>query len=149
MHTDAEWLGLCCRTESDRPQEWPYIAWVVRNRVESGRFPDTYRDVIRQRLQFSWFNGTVGQSDEAVWEAARRGYPARHPELLEAATACATWVLATPREGAPFGPGVYYFWSPVSMVPTGALPSWARNLRRFTPMGLDPWRFMFAEEAAA
>lgn len=135
-------------SESNDPEEWQYIGWVVRNRVEAkGRFRDTYQAVIRQPMQFSYWNKFSHLGDVDAYAAAKADGSRIAPQLAKAEE-YAKWVLATPREYAPFGPTVYYFWSPISMSPEGRLPTWAKKLKRFTPAGIDPWRFIFAHEAS-
>ena len=41
---------------SDDDREYLAIGCVVRNRMNSPKFPDTYKDVILQHKQFSWTN---------------------------------------------------------------------------------------------
>ena len=60
MITDAQWLGLVMRSEDDEPHAWWSLGWVVRNRLESPLYPDTYQDVIVQRRQFSYFVPFIG-----------------------------------------------------------------------------------------
>ena len=154
MITPAQWMGLCGRTESDLPQAWPYIMWVVRNRVESKRIlfgvtPEkiaagiAYESVILHPDQFSAFNGVTGSPNE-IYQKVK----ARHLHLLAAAEACAEWVLATPMSGSPVSSRTYYFWAPQSMKPPGRLPPWNWSiLRRFCPTPLiDPQHLTMAEE---
>lgn len=144
-HTEIDWLGLAIRSESDQPHEFLAIGWTIRNRVWARRFPNTYRDVILQRKQFSYFNAWTGYPDkpEAIWEKAVQGY-AGGPGL-DAATECAAHVIAAPAWAAPFGPDVLHYYSPVSMKPKGSAPPWAKTAKRlFTPSGIDPARFVYA-----
>lgn len=150
MITDAQWLGLLIRSESDQPHEWLPIGWVVRNRAESSSYPDTYVEVIRQRVQFSHFNGSFGESDDAAYRITRNSYAGDSsgwPENnLDRAEACAAAVLAAPRWQCPFGHRVLHYYSPVSMIPAGRVPGWNWSiLRPFTISGIDPQRFIFAE----
>ena len=144
MPLDAEWLGQVARSETDKPHEWPYVMWVVRNRVETKRFPNTYPGVICQPLQFSYYNQYQHAEDEdAMYAEASLGYAGKDHDAV---VGCAHHVLGLPRYHAPFSDKVYYFWSPISMSPPGRDPSWAKKLRVFEVSGVDPWRFKFAEE---
>ncbi|HKV10722.1 MAG TPA: cell wall hydrolase [Thermoanaerobaculia bacterium] len=150
MRAEAEWLALCLASESNEPREWPLIAWVIRNRVESARYPETYRGVVLQPKQFSYFNaltaGPENRSLELIWTEAMKGYAGdiyrRHSEEL---TACARAVIQAPNWRRPFGPDVMHYYSPISMKPRGSAPAWAPKAKRlFTPSGIDPQRFVFA-----
>lgn len=146
------WLAYCLLTEADRLEEWWHVGWVVRNRVESARHPSTYWQVILQPQQFSWFNGlTADRSDEvaafAEVEASPR-FSGFGPRTVAAAEYVAGELITARRERAPFGSDVRHYWSPVSMRPQGSRPGWSQGARCFTPPGLDPWRFVFAEAVA-
>lgn len=58
------WLARAIYSETKLPHEQELVAWVVRNRVETGyRGHDTYRDVVLDPYQFSAFNpGTAKRS---------------------------------------------------------------------------------------
>jgi len=142
---DAEWLALLLRSEANLQHEWWPVGWVVRNRVESEKFPDTYEGVILQRMQFSYFNGwtSAGIAPDRIFVEAQRGYAGPTEPL---SLACAKAILATPRWHAPFGRAVLNYWSPVSMLPQGSLPAWDfSHLRCFELSGIDPYRFIFGE----
>ena len=146
----AEWAGLCARSESDQPHEWPYLVWVIRNRVEARAWPGNVRGVVTQPWQFSYFNKWRSSLDyDRIWHEATAGYAGDSTGWadndLDRAVACAADVLERPRWQAPFSHRVYHFWSPVSMDPQGSDPSWAERLRVFEVSGVDPWRFKFAE----
>jgi hypothetical protein len=147
MLTDTQWLGLLLRSESDLPHEWIPLAWVVRNRVEAGRFPGSYPEVILQPMQFSYFNAWTmqGMGQDQVYGQARMGYAGESsgwPDNdLERAEDCASRVLSSPRWLCPFTQLVYYFWAPAGMGNTH--PSWSRNMRRFQLPGLDRWFFAY------
>lgn len=147
------WLGLCLLTESNNPVEWPYIAWVIRNRVDSGRFRHTYESVILQPMQFSAFNkytkqdsniGYAGFSPVQVFRDKARGYT--YIESLFHAVDLAKEIISLPRAEAPFPITACHYWSPISMVPRGKKPAWASAAKRlFTPKEIDPNRFVFAD----
>jgi len=112
---------------------------------------NTYPGVILKRSQFSAFNGILGTPEEIYAYVRGRKRPSGVPYypdvLLDLAEHCAAWVLGTPMQHAPLPRLAFYYWSPISMVPAGALPKWDWSaLRRFAWPGIDPWRFMAAEE---
>lgn len=143
------WVGLCLVTESNLMHEWGYIAWVIRNRVDSGRFKHSYEQVILQPWQFSAFNKWTTMKDKAdpmtVFRLMSRGY--YWSERLFHAVDVAREVIHADRDmEAPFSINVCHYWSPVSMRPPGSAPKWKDDAKRlFTPEGVDPNRFVFAE----
>ena len=149
MPTDAQWLSLCCCTESNRPHEWPFVAWTIRRRVEANRVMfggNTYQGVILKPMQFSAFNGVLGTPDQ-VYSIVSAEQDAASRTLAEH---CAAWVLGTPTQNGPISALSFYYFSPISMVPAGKLPAWDWNkLRRFSVSQVDPYRFIFAEEIRA
>lgn len=151
--TPEQWLGLLLVTESARANEWEPIAWVVRNRVASPRFPHTVEEVVLQPRQFSRFNDWAESLAEggpaAVWDAAQAWLAGRPADLalLPDATALAAKVLAAPASAAPFGPRVLHYYSPRSMAPPHSVPRWWwREIEREVPLlRIDPNRFRFGE----
>lgn len=153
MKNPEDWLALVTVTESNLPHEYAYLQWVMRNRVESPRFPDTYRDMLMQPRQFSALNRWCSdrnqikgqlQPDE-IWRLLFASRDAVEREkLFPLALACAKEVLAAPRWRAPFDPEVLHYYSPQSMIPKGAVPAWAKAAAwQFTPPGVNPQRFVF------
>lgn len=173
--TDADWAGLCALTETNHPEEQLYVLWVIRNRVESGRFPNNFEGVVLQPMQFSAFNrwtkNGVQHPPEAIFDLVAAREDNNLSDLL-AAVHLAEEVLATDDDTTenPFtaldrppsvewlrtgvgDPGervdvkaICHYWSPVSMKPPGSRPPWAPSAKRlFTPPGIDPERFIFAE----
>ncbi len=61
------------RDQSVLGQRW--VLDVVRNRVRSKRWPDTYCGVVKQRLQFSWYNSAKSwmPEDPAEWYGYLKG----------------------------------------------------------------------------
>lgn len=151
MIGDAEWLGACMASESNEPHEWPYIGWVVRNRVEAPRrYPNKYADVVRQPWQFSYWNeyADIVRHEQAFVEASK----GRIRHQLDRAEDCARWLLEIDGEHSPIPRDCFYFWSPVSMPERGNCPWWASKkdwpLEWFTVPGVDGFRFTFAREVA-
>lgn len=151
LRSEADWLGLTIRSESDQPHEWWAIGWAIRNRVLSGRYPNTYQAVVLSKKQFSYFDkyaALVGDP-QALYDAALKGYAGDASGWgendLPQAINCAREILVCRRWSAPFGVDVMHYWSPVSMSPAGSRPPWAPSAKRlFTPAGIDPQRFVFA-----
>lgn len=146
------WLGLCLVTESNRPSEWPYIAWVVRNRLDSHRFRHTYEAVILQPSQFSAFNKWTASPSSVdpllVFRHMVRGYTWVE-QIFHAGDIALQVINADRKTSAPFPITVCHYWSPVSMRPLGRKPTWADSAKRlFTPDGIDPNRFIFADGVA-
>lgn len=151
MPTDYQWLGLVIRSESDQPHEWSYIAWSIRNRVLSSRYPNLYESVILSRKQFSYFNQfeNLGADRVKIYDAALKGYAGDSSgwseNNLKEAEACAREVISSPRYKAPFHIDVMHYYSPISMKPAGSKPAWISSAKRLiTPSGVDPMRFVFA-----
>lgn len=155
-----EWAAIAIVTETNQPHEFLYIAWVLRNRVASSRFPDTMQAVVLQERQFSalnpWTHGRFKGKypQEEIWhELWKTLDPIEREKLYPQALTVASHVLGMgsdvkPTEAwkAPFGPDVCWYYSPRSMVPAGTAPSWAASAERcFTPSGIDPKRFVFCE----
>jgi len=148
--TDQDWLALCLCTESNRPEEWPYIAQVIENRRATGRWGATYRDVVLAPMQFSAFNAYTRHSDgfhEPYGLFMGVALTSKIPLLL--AMRAAKFVSAPSSEPAwakDVSEQTLHYWSPVSMVPKGSRPAWAKSAKRlYTPDGLDLERFIFAE----
>ena len=91
MISPEQWLGQLLQTETSQPHEWPFVAWVVRNRVEARGFPDDYEGVILERRQFSFYNDLSGTPEE-VFELAGQRYPVKAD-----AFACAVAVIGAAR----------------------------------------------------
>lgn len=148
---EAEWMALTLVSESKHPHEWPYLATVIKNRVEYPRiYPNTLRGVVLQPYQFSAYNEWVGHSPSFILRKAREKFgpcvARHHCEALDVAHE----VLGRRNWEDPFGRMVFNYWSPRSMVPPGRLPGWNWDiLRCFVVSGVDPWRFVFAEEVGS
>lgn len=66
-------------------------------------------------------------------------------ERFAAALACADDMLSRPAHLWPLDPATFWYWSPCSMEPPGAVPIWAReDYAAFEVAGVDRWRFVFA-----
>lgn len=136
---DVLWLARCIYSESDRADEQRFVAWVVRNRVETQFRGRTYREVILEARQFSAFNEPT----------PRR----RHILNLRASSTYGPWrsalgvaldVYQAPEFERPFPVTVRHFYSPVSMK-GGLPPHWAEDGTELSSsrLGIDPHRFRF------
>lgn len=154
---DLDWFALGLASESNQIHEWQYIAWAIKLRVEGkNRYPDTYRDVVLQPSQFSYFNlwtgkgGAQALTDQEIWKLALKGYAGaiytKHRNLLDN---CAAIISVAPIWQAPFPLDTLHYYSPVSMKPKGSKPAWLPSARLLiTPSGVDPQRFVFAAGVA-
>lgn len=144
--TDQHWMALLLCTESNRPIEWPFLARVAMNRVIGPMFPDTIEGVVLQRMQFSAFNAYTKSKvrpHESIFRAVFEDH-VKDPVLFAHAVEYAT--SSRFDEAPEITPDTCHYWSPRSMVPPGAQPPWAPSARRlYTPSGIDPDRFVFAE----
>jgi len=61
LHMNAEYLASALYSETKDMSNFEYIAWTIRNRVESEDYPDTVMGVILQEHQFSAFNTKQGR----------------------------------------------------------------------------------------
>lgn len=154
--------GLCLVTESNLPHEWPAILQVILYRVASPRYPDTVEGVILQRKQFSRLNELTGVTARptliySIVAKADIGSGKISPLLLAHAQDFCAWLYTAP-SGGPWevtvtglvcpdiSPETLHYYSPVSMVPKGSAPAWAKTAKRlYTPPGIDPERFVFCE----
>jgi len=139
---DVLWMARCIYSETKRPEEQELVAWVVRNRVETGyRGQRTYRGVVLDPFQFSAFN---------PGSAKRRLYTS-----LDATSTSRGWqraleiaheVYHAPGRERPFPVQTRHFYSERSMA-GGGTPDWARGKTpvRLTGEGsrIDPRRFRF------
>jgi hypothetical protein len=125
------WLARCLVTESNRPREQWYVAWVVRNRVETRFAGATYREVVLEPFQFSAFNKPSPARDAAL----ALSHHSEAPHWREAVR-IALLVTRADSSQRPFPASVRHFYSPISMQPAGSVPHWAQGR---TPVALgDP-----------
>lgn len=121
------WLARCIYSETKQPLEQELVAWVVRNRVETGyRGQTTYRGVVLDPYQFSAFNRG----------SAMRGFYMS----LDARTRLAGWqnalriahfVRHADAQLRPFSIRTRHFFSERSM-PDERHPNWAEPRRVVT-----------------
>ena len=72
---DLDWLGLALRSESEQPHEWVALAWVIRNRVETRNFPNSYARVISRRFPHEQTSRTAPSAVALVREILAKASP--------------------------------------------------------------------------
>lgn len=141
VDNETLWLARVIYSETKRPEEQELVAWVVRNRVETGyRNNKTYRDAVLDSYQFSAFNpgtrtrkhySSLGvHSTEAGWQKALR---------------IAYEVKNMPAQYRPFDINTRHFYSEQSMVGQRH-PAWAKGQSPVKPNRsyfLEARRFRF------
>ena len=136
---DVLWLARCIFSETKRPDEQELVAWVVRNRVETGyRGKSSYRDAVLDPWQFSAFNENSPKRTfytDLDFESKARGW--------QTALFIAYDVLHAPAYERPFPNKTRHFYSERSMKGT-LKPDWANNKRPVSlDRNIDPKRFRF------
>jgi hypothetical protein len=129
IDSETLWLARCIYSETKRPHEQALVAWVVRNRVETGyRGKRTYKESVLDPYQFSAFN--------------RGSSKRRHYTSLDAASRVPGWQTAlsiahfvrhAEASERPFSTKTRHFYSERSMR-GGRTPHWARGEQ---PVDLD------------
>jgi hypothetical protein len=140
QHEELLWLARCIYSETKRPIEQLYVAWVIRNRVETQyRGQTSYKSVVLDPHQFSAFNTASysrsyyasldASSDRAGWHQALR---------------IAQYVMDAPVRNRPFSLLTRHFYSEQSM-DTSQPPQWSQNVQpiRMTEHQIDLSRFRF------
>lgn len=143
---DVLWIARGVYSETKQPHEQELVAWVLRNRVETGyRGQNTYEGVVTDPYQFSAFN--PGSSK-------RRMYTSLTPYSESAGWARAIEIAHTvyysDQSFRPFPKKTRHFYSERSMV-GGKVPNWAEGEKpvRLTGYRVDPRRFRFYSGLAA
>lgn len=159
VYPDHMWLALALISEDNEPHAYLPLAWVIRNRVESRRYPNTYREVVTQPSQFSAFNGLPAELANDFEKAAAfvlKNQPRECDSLLlddgpplgslaeEAAEASILVAQRLIRRiGSPFSRRVLFFFAPGGMEAKEAFPWWwdkeVHNTIRLP--GLTRWVF--------
>ena len=143
IDSETLWLARCIYSETNRPEEQELIAWVVRNRVESGyRGKDSYRRVVLDPYQFSAFN-----ADSPKSSYYRSLSPKHNQDGWQRALTIAYYVRLARPHYRPFSSETLHFYSEQSMVGRKK-PAWAYgNKPIVTPdrYDLDAKRFRFYE----
>lgn len=143
---DVLWLARCAYSETKKPHEQELVAWVIRNRVETGyRGQRTYQGAVTDPYQFSAFN--PGSSKRALYMNLG---PHSDSQGWQRALEVAHDVYYAPASARPFEPKTRHFYSERSMA-GGAAPTWAVGHRPVRPAAsrIDPRRFRFYSGVAA
>lgn len=107
------------------------VMWTVRNRLDSSpsRFGTTIPDVCFEPSQYSCWNPRSGENHDwllgEAW-AVLDGDPGRPPApVVQACVSAAAGILGgiVPDPTA----GATHYYAPLSMVPPGRIPAWARG----------------------
>jgi hypothetical protein len=136
---DVLWLARCIYSETKRADEQELVAWVIRNRVETGyRGRTTYRDAVLDPWQFSAFNSNSPKRtyySSLGFDSAPKGW--------KTALFIAYDVMHAPAYERPFPTKTRHFYSERSM--QGSLkPAWAGGKRPVSlDRDIDPRRFRF------
>ncbi len=113
------WFARTIYSETKKADEQTLVAWVIRNRVESGIYPETYKDVVLQRGQFSGMHAT----DKQYAINTSLGYGDSNPSWDSALSIARAVYFADPIL-RPLPAGVMHFYSPISVTRT---PAWAAD----------------------
>ena len=133
------WLSRAVYSESDRADEQELVAWVIRNRVETGYRGDSYREVVLEPMQFSAFN-TPSERRDYILGLDQHDVV---PSWMQAVEVSLDVYSARPVD-RPFAIDTRHFYSPVSMVGRSE-PTWASSGTPLSSpaLGVDPDRFRF------
>lgn len=111
------WFARTIYSETKTPAEQTLVAWVIRNRAESGIYPGTYKEVVLEPGQFSGMHPTDRQYAINI----SLDYDDSSPAWDSALSIARAVYFADPIL-RPLPAGVMHFYSPVSVTRT---PSWA------------------------
>ena len=143
---DVLWLARCIYSETKRGDEQELVAWVIRNRVETGyRGEDTYEGVVLDPYQFSAFN--PGNPKRRLYTSLT---PLSDSPSFHSALEIAHRVYHARPSERPFSKRTRHFYSERSMV-GGRAPNWSSGQKPVRPTGftVDPRRFRFYSGVAA
>ena len=138
------WLARCIYSETKQPHEQELVAWVLRNRMETGyRGKHDYRSVVLDPWQFSAFN---------INSPKRKHYMSLNENSAAAgwktAMQIAERVALAYADERPFSVTTRHFYSERSMV-GGRKPKWAYNRQPVKlDRDVDPRRFRFFADIA-
>lgn len=140
LSTETLWLARCIYSETKRAEEQELVAWVIRNRVETGyRGNDSYREAVLDPYQFSAFNpGSRKRAHYSSLDATSQENGWQRALLV------AHQVKNAPHTLRPFSRDTRHFFSERSMA-GGRHPSWAARGTKVTPerYEIDEDRFRF------
>jgi hypothetical protein len=147
-HPETLWLARVIYSETNRPHEMYYVAWVVRNRVENHfRGKSTYRSVALDPKQFSAFNrGRVLRQHYMTLNTLDVGRSSTRFGQFKSALHIAHEVRTAPAIARPFHKNTMYFYSQVSM-PGHAHAPWVDKFQYVHASdNITPWRFRFYKD---
>lgn len=144
LDDETVWLARCIFSETKDAREMELVAWVVRNRVETGyRGRTTYESVVLDPFQFSAFN------EDAITREFYGSLEKEHQFLgWQEALRIAYLVKTDDGRRRPFSEMTRHFYSEVSMVGRTS-PFWSSGYEPVTPpdeFGVDERRFRFFED---
>jgi len=118
-NSEAEilWFARAVYSETKIADEQVLVAWVIRNRVESERYPDSYKEVVLDPNQFSG----LSPRDENYGLNISRSYTSQGLGW-ETALSAAEGVYYSDGVLRPIGSNVYHFYSPMAV---RNIPEWA------------------------
>jgi hypothetical protein len=141
IDTETLWLARVIYSETKRPEEMELVAWVVRNRVETGyRGRASYRAAVLDPYQFSAFN----PGDRKRQHYSNLTHRSNAPGFDRALTIAHT-VKHAGEHFRPFSQTTRHFYSERSMVGVRH-PAWAKDGTKVDPkrsFTLDERRFRF------
>ncbi|MDQ5927977.1 MAG: hypothetical protein QG633_415 [Patescibacteria group bacterium] len=115
------WFARTIYSETKKASEQELVAWVIRNRVESGAYGgDSYEDVVLARGQFSGMHATDKQYPTNISMSYQDSSPS-----WDSAVSIARSVYYADADLNPLSSDVMHFYSPISVMNT---PSWAVGL---------------------
>ena len=146
VNDDVLWLARCIYSETKRAEEQELVAWVIRNRVETGYRGETeYEDVVLDPYQFSAFN--PGDPKRRLYTSLT---PSSDSPAFIRALEVAHNVYYAPAQARPFAQSTRHFYSERSMVGRTS-PNWSEGQTPVRPVGfrIDPRRFRFFSGVAS
>lgn len=143
IDSETLWLARAIFSETKRPDEQILVAWVIRNRVDTGfRGKRTYQSVVLDPFQFSAFRS--GSDDRAFYESLNHN---SRVNGWQRALQIAYYIRHLNDDYRPFSRETRHFYSERSMVDRGQ-PPWIgadAPLDITSVMEIDQRRFRFYE----
>ncbi len=142
IDSETLWLARLIYSESKRADEQELVAWVVRNRAESGyRGRHSIEAVTHDPYQFSAF---VPGSDTYRYYTGLTAHTVAPG--WQRTLALAYYVRHAPASLRPFSPETRHFYSERSLSSPDSLPAWTVGMHAVTPsrpIRLEARRFRF------
>ncbi|PIQ61025.1 MAG: hypothetical protein COV99_10055 [Bacteroidetes bacterium CG12_big_fil_rev_8_21_14_0_65_60_17] len=144
IDSETLWLARAIYSETKRPEEQALVAWVIRNRVETGyRGKRSYQSVVLDPFQFSAFSPTSPKREHYMSLTPAHRVPGWNTALY-----IAHMVRHADSRHRPFSPRTRHFYSERSMT-NAAVPEWAAGRDPVEPevetIRVDDRRFRFFE----